>query len=84
MLLVYPAMISLDIRRRTAMRSDILCCMIPGAGHVPPIARGRLLLPREPRKAVTRALPPDRLHTVTGLVDKEKVPQTNLIIINIR
>lgn len=84
MLLVFPAMISLDIRRRTAMRSDILCCMIPGAGHVPPIARGRLLLPQEPRKAITRALPPDRLHTVTGLVDKEKVCHGNLLATKIR
>lgn len=29
MLLVYPAMISLDLRRRSAARADLLCCLLP-------------------------------------------------------
>lgn len=29
MLLVFPAMISLDLRRRSAARSDLLCCLTP-------------------------------------------------------
>lgn len=29
MLLVFPAMISLDLRRRSAARADLLCCLMP-------------------------------------------------------
>lgn len=28
-LLVFPAMISLDLRRRSAARADLLCCLMP-------------------------------------------------------
>ncbi|GBP11019.1 Protein patched [Eumeta japonica] len=34
MLLVFPAMISLDLRRRSASRADLLCCLIPES-HLP-------------------------------------------------
>lgn len=72
MLLVYPAMISLDIHRRKAQRSDLLCCILPDRTEIPLSKRpltdqdGKL----KKKQAVTRALPPDRNHTVTSVMDK--------------
>ncbi|XP_046661166.1 protein patched isoform X1 [Homalodisca vitripennis] len=62
MLLVFPAVLSLDLKRRRAGRSDVLCCCLPS--------------PTTPRKhqtseklqTITRALPPDRQQTVTSVV----------------
>jgi patched 1 len=67
MMLVLPALISLDLRRRRAGQSDLLCCMEPVRSKPKP----DLIRPTRPvRQAITRALPPDR-HIVTTVLAPE-------------
>nr|CAD7195037.1 unnamed protein product [Timema douglasi] len=77
-LLVFPAVVSLDLRRRRAGRIDLLCCCLPSpGGSWPCTSRVTAAVPRKmakvvpepPKKlqAITRALPPDRQQTVTVL-----------------
>ncbi|XP_067002180.1 protein patched [Anabrus simplex] len=83
MLLVFPAIVSLDLRRRRAGRVDILCCCV---GHswpcvalpsvvpnVRPARRRGQVVPEPPKKlqTITRALPPDRQQTVTVLASPQ-------------
>lgn len=79
MLLVFPAIVSLDLRRRRSKRVDVLCCCLPSPGTEPswssclscfpcngPVLRKTYESPKK-LQAVTRALPPDRQQTVTIL-----------------
>nr|CAD7405278.1 unnamed protein product [Timema cristinae] len=77
-LLVFPAVVSLDLRRRRAGRIDLLCCCLPSPGGSWPCAsrvtaavprKMTRVVPEPPKKlqAITRALPPDRQQTVTVL-----------------
>nr|CAD7459002.1 unnamed protein product [Timema tahoe] len=77
-LLVFPAVVSLDLRRRRAGRIDLLCCCLPSPGGSWPCAsrvtaavprKMARVVPEPPKKlqAITRALPPDRQQTVTVL-----------------
>nr|CAD7410068.1 unnamed protein product [Timema poppensis] len=77
-LLVFPAVVSLDLRRRRAGRIDLLCCCLPSPGGSWPCTsrvtgavprKMAKVVPEPPKKlqAITRALPPDRQQTVTVL-----------------
>ncbi|XP_071455100.1 protein patched [Hetaerina americana] len=75
-LLVFPAIVSLDLRRRRSGRADILCCFIPSPGgyshpyhRTPPSPT-----PKRQVMSITRALPPDRLQTVTVLAPETEYP----------
>lgn len=68
-------MISIDMHRRKAQRSDLLCCILPkGPNEQSCCKQTNNDRDGKPKKmqTVTRALPPDRLHTVT-VVDKVKI-----------
>nr|CAD7585590.1 unnamed protein product [Timema genevievae] len=86
-LLVFPAVVSLDLRRRRAGRIDLLCCCLPSPGGSWPCAsrvtaavprKIARVVPEPPKKlqAITRALPPDRQQTVTVLASP---PPTTLL-----
>lgn len=62
MLLVFPAVISLDLKRRRAGRADLLCCCLPAPDVL------RKTASPEKLQTITRALPPDRQQTVTSVV----------------
>lgn len=62
MLFVFPAVLSLDLRRRRAGRVDLLCCCLPS------LTTPRKNLATEKLQTITRALPPDRQQTVTSVV----------------
>ncbi|KAK6617228.1 hypothetical protein RUM44_005559 [Polyplax serrata] len=71
MLLVFPAIVSLDLRRRRSERVDLFCCSLPSPGSEPswPCFAARVG-PKHgeiPKKfhLVTRALSPGRQQTVT-------------------
>lgn len=80
MLLVFPAILSLDLRRRNANRVDILCCFnveqlncikakksVKSSNNTPTSVCNTV--PGSPkRQAVAHALPPDCSHVVTVLV----------------
>ncbi|XP_014243671.1 protein patched [Cimex lectularius] len=69
-LLVFPAIVSLDLRRRGSGRYDMLCCCLPPqnyAGTCTQKTKG----PACKQQAITRALPPDRQQTVTMLAPKK-------------
>lgn len=73
MLLVFPAIVSLDLRRRRSKRIDLLCCCLPNPGIEPswpcfpvPVYPKIYEAPKKVQ-TVTRALPPDRQQTVTIL-----------------
>lgn len=73
MLLVFPAMVSLDLRRRRSGRSDILCCCLPTL----PNDRNPRLTHRNncrAKQTVARSMPPDRKETQTKILgnDNEK------------
>ncbi|XP_018902504.1 protein patched isoform X2 [Bemisia tabaci] len=75
MILVFPAIVSLDLRRRRSGRVDLLCCCCcfpTGDGNwpcmdVPPLAVKKPAVVTEKLQSITRALPPDRQQTVTVL-----------------
>lgn len=69
MLLVFPAMVSLDLRRRRSGRSDILCCCLPALKR--PAARcggGCNAAQNSAKQTVTRAIPPERRETCTQIL----------------
>lgn len=74
-LLVFPALISLDLRRRRSGRVDILCCCLPGTGQWPcldgPVTKKYNQYGPTKLQAITRALPPDRQQTVTVLAPSQ-------------
>lgn len=63
-LLIFPAILSLDLKRRRANRPDLLCCCLPA----PTTMTKERSTPRHKLQAVTRALPPDRKQTVTSVL----------------
>ncbi|XP_043528023.1 protein patched-like [Frieseomelitta varia] len=71
MLLVFPAMVSLDLRRRRSGRSDILCCCLPSnAGrnkYANRAGNGTV------KQTVTRAIPPERRETCTQILTSQNV-----------
>lgn len=71
MLLVFPAMVSLDLRRRRSGRSDILCCCLP-ALNKPVASYGNSGCGgsgcRKAKQTVTRAIPPERRETCTQIL----------------
>ncbi|XP_071877009.1 protein patched isoform X1 [Bombus fervidus] len=71
MLLVFPAMVSLDLRRRRSGRSDILCCCLPSnAGrnkYANRMSNGTA------KQTVTRAIPPERRETCTQILTSQNV-----------
>lgn len=78
-LLVFPAIISLDLRRKNYGKYDIFCCLpAPGViSHAPVPRRSAAKL-----QTIARALPPDRQQTVTVLAPPKK--QVHVYLINIR
>lgn len=74
-LLVFPALISLDLRRRRSGRVDVLCCCLPGTGQWPcldgPVTKKHNQYGPTKLQAITRALPPDRQQTVTVLAPSQ-------------
>ncbi|KAF6216434.1 hypothetical protein GE061_000776 [Apolygus lucorum] len=66
-LLVFPAMVSLDLRRRTSGRYDIVCCYLPLVLESQPHSHHKTRPSTCKLQAITRALPPDRQQTITVL-----------------
>lgn len=70
MLLIFPAMISLDLRRRRSGRRDILCCCLPA-----PINHGKNKYSAKKngmvKQTVTRAIPPERRETCTQILTSQ-------------
>ncbi|XP_066906859.1 protein patched isoform X2 [Halyomorpha halys] len=68
-LLVFPAIISLDLRRKNYGKYDIFCCLpAPGIiSHEPVQRKSATKL-----QTIARALPPDRQQTVTVLAPPKK------------
>lgn len=64
MLFVFPAVLSLDLKRRRAGRTDLLCCCLPA----PPTMHKDRRASQHKMQSVTRALPPDRQQTVTSVL----------------
>lgn len=77
-LIVFPALISLDLRRKRSGRVDLLCCCLPGTGQWPcfdnPVPKKRVQIGPEKLQTITRALPPDRQQTVTVLAPPKPNP----------
>lgn len=76
MLLVFPAIVSLDLRRRRWRRCDILCCVDAEVAllNTSCITNMERKFDGEPPKklqAITRALPPHHEQTVTVLANSE-------------
>lgn len=74
MLLVFPAIVSLDLRRRRSERVDLFCCCLPSSGKEPSWPFFSVALnPRQSEcrkelRTMTRALPPSRQETITIMV----------------
>ncbi|XP_015587157.1 protein patched isoform X2 [Cephus cinctus] len=66
MLLVFPAMVSLDLRRRRSGRSDILCCCLPALTDGQNNSRNKSN--GTAKQTVTRAIPPERIETCTQIL----------------
>ncbi|XP_034192585.2 protein patched isoform X5 [Osmia lignaria lignaria] len=69
MLLVFPAMVSLDLRRRRSGRSDIFCCCLPSnAGrnrYANRLSNGAA------KQTMTRSIPPERRETCTQILTSQ-------------
>lgn len=73
-------MISLDIRRRSSQRSDILCCILPNFDvEAPPPLNQTKTKRGKPHKSQTiiNGVPSDKLHTITTTI----IEKVNSIII---
>lgn len=69
MLLVFPAMVSLDLRRRRSGRADILCCCLPAT---PNSGKNRYSTKNGTvKQTVTRAIPPERRETCTQILTSQ-------------
>lgn len=68
-LLVFPAIISLDLRRRDTGKYDFLCCL-PAPPSLPIDSVSKKTSKK--LQTITRALPPDRQQTVTVLAPPKK------------
>lgn len=69
MLLVFPAMISLDLQRRRSGRADIFCCCLPA---MPNFNQSRHAKSNGTvKRAITRAIPPERRETCTQILTSQ-------------
>lgn len=70
MLLVFPAMVSLDLRRRRSGRADILCCYLPAT---PNSSKNKYSTKNNGtvKQTVTRAIPPERRETCTQILTSQ-------------
>lgn len=70
MLLVFPAMVSLDLRRRRSGRADILCCCLPAT---PNLGKNRYSVKNNGtvKQTVTTAIPPERRETCTQILTSQ-------------
>lgn len=82
MLLVFPALVSLDLRRRQSNRVDLFCCVPLPSGQKeaewPCFGKGPSREREDDQQklqAVARAVPPDRQHTVTLLAPEASEPK---------
>lgn len=72
MLLVFPAVVSIDLRRRRSGRSDILCCCLPTT--IPNNNNNKNSCKFHngvAKKIVTRAIPPERRETCTQILTSQ-------------
>ncbi|XP_076289551.1 protein patched isoform X3 [Lasioglossum baleicum] len=70
MLLVFPAMVSLDLRRRRSGRSDIFCCCLPSSNTARNKYANRTTNGTA-KQTVTRAIPPERRETCTQILTSQ-------------
>ncbi|XP_046629599.1 protein patched isoform X1 [Neodiprion virginianus] len=72
MLLIFPAMVSLDLRRRRSGRSDIFCCCLPALKRPTVYSPGSTGCRGNgcgtAKQTVTRAIPPERRETCTQIL----------------
>jgi len=71
MLLIFPAMVSLDLRRRRSGRRDILCCCLPTASSNHGKNRYSVRNNGTVKQTVTRAIPPERRETCTQILTSQ-------------
>ncbi|XP_043484332.1 protein patched isoform X3 [Leptopilina heterotoma] len=69
-MLIFPAMMSLDLRRRRSGRSDIFCCCVPSVSTEIKIHNNKLCNVKA-KQAVTRAIPPERRETCTQILTSD-------------
>ncbi|XP_012231499.1 protein patched [Linepithema humile] len=79
MLLIFPAMISLDLRRRRSGRRDILCCCLPAP--INPIGKNKYSAKNNGtvKQTVTRAIPPERRETCTQILTSQNTQNESWI-----
>ncbi|KAF7991588.1 hypothetical protein HCN44_008959 [Aphidius gifuensis] len=80
-ILVFPTMVSLDLRRRRSGRSDILCCCLPALNDNIIANNKNLRLINKnissnnnnnrAKQTITRAMPPDRRQTQTKILTND-------------
>ncbi|KAG7203232.1 hypothetical protein KM043_010333 [Ampulex compressa] len=73
MLLVFPAMVSLDLRRRRSGRSDILCCCLPAVSSIAKNKYTGRNSNGTAKQTVARAIPPERRETCTQILTSQNV-----------
>ncbi|EZA47071.1 Protein patched [Ooceraea biroi] len=78
MLLIFPAMVSLDLRRRRSGRRDILCCCLPTASN-PRKNRYSVRNNGTVKQTVTRAIPPERRETCTQILTPQNAQNESWI-----
>jgi patched 1 protein len=71
MLLIFPAMVSLDLRRRRSGRRDILCCCLPTTSSNHGKNRYSVRNNGTVKQTVTRAIPPERRETCTQILTSQ-------------
>ncbi|XP_012064028.1 PREDICTED: protein patched [Atta cephalotes] len=78
MLLIFPAMVSLDLRRRRSGRKDILCCCLPAS---PNLGKNRysVKINGTAKQTVTRAIPPERRETCTQILTPQNTQNESWI-----
>ncbi|XP_020282533.1 protein patched isoform X4 [Pseudomyrmex gracilis] len=79
MLLVFPAMVSLDLRRRRSGRKDILCCCLPAASNLNKNNRYSVKNNGTIKQIVTRAIPPERRETCTQILTSQNAQNESWI-----
>ena len=66
-MLIFPAIVSLDLRRRRSGRSDIFCCCAPDNENIKTVHSNKPCNVKA-KQAVTRAIPPERRETCTQIL----------------
>lgn len=79
MLLIFPAMVSLDLRRRRSGRSDILCCCLPTTSK---IGKNKYFKNNGTiKQAVTTAIPPERRETCTQILTSQNAQNESWVCV---